>query len=239
MRLALPRPRPRARSGGGCRLSQPGSRPGPGRLAARRPRKTATPRPSPIAWPTTSRATAAWTRRRRRPPCGATLPPTRASASRSTTWRSRGGRTRRRTWASASSSTDRPAASAGSTGSCPPSAVERFDLRLVAARVGLEGGGGEWRPIEPIVSPLALDGRAALLLGGDELQGRRVHAVAQAGRLRPVVEDVAEVASATRAHDFGPAHEERIVGVLRPRPSSRAAPRSSASPCRTRTSSRS
>jgi len=50
-------------------------------------------------------------------------------------------------------------------------------------------------------------------LGWIQLQGRRVDAVAQAGGPRAVVEDVAQVAAAGRAHDLGPAHEERAVGL--------------------------
>src|ERR1700686_5251601 len=42
-------------------------------------------------------------------------------------------------------------------------------------------------------------------------QRKAVHAVAQAGRLRPIVEDVAEVAAAAAAVDFGPQHSEGTV----------------------------
>src|SRR5205085_8438738 len=44
-----------------------------------------------------------------------------------------------------------------------------------------------------------------------EYQGVAVHAVAQSGRLRPVVEDVPEVAAAAAAVDFGPQHAEGAV----------------------------
>src|SRR5271166_1001873 len=55
-------------------------------------------------------------------------------------------------------------------------------------------------------------------LGGilrDEFEADRVHAVAQTGRRRPVVEDVTEMGAADRADDFGPPHEEAVVGAGR------------------------
>ena len=63
--------------------------------------------------------------------------------------------------------------------------------------------------------PLPLWGRAGwgplrLLL---QIQRQGVDAVALPGRLRPVVEDVAEVRPAVLAEDFRPAHEETVVGV--------------------------
>src|SRR5580704_17843580 len=42
-------------------------------------------------------------------------------------------------------------------------------------------------------------------------QRKSVHAVAQAGRLRPVVEDVAEMAAAAAAMNFGPQHPQGAV----------------------------
>src|SRR6202022_3707114 len=42
-------------------------------------------------------------------------------------------------------------------------------------------------------------------------QRKAVHAVAQAGRLRPIVEDVAEMAAATAAVNFGPQYPESPV----------------------------
>src|ERR1700689_98316 len=42
-------------------------------------------------------------------------------------------------------------------------------------------------------------------------QRKAVHAVAQAGRLRPVVEDVTEMAAAAPAMNFGPQHPEGAV----------------------------
>ena len=45
-----------------------------------------------------------------------------------------------------------------------------------------------------------------------EVQRAGVDAVAQAGRVRAVVEDVAEVAAAALADDLGAAHEEAVVG---------------------------
>src|SRR5580704_2485879 len=42
-------------------------------------------------------------------------------------------------------------------------------------------------------------------------QREAVHAVAQAGRLRPVVEDVTEMAAAAAAVNFGPQHPEGAV----------------------------
>src|SRR2546423_10076647 len=47
--------------------------------------------------------------------------------------------------------------------------------------------------------------------GRMEYQGVAVHAVAQPGRLRPVVEDVPEVAAAAAAVNFGPQHAEGPV----------------------------
>ena len=44
--------------------------------------------------------------------------------------------------------------------------------------------------------------------GGLERQRDAVHAIAQAGRLRPVVEDVAEMAAAAAAMDRGADHAE-------------------------------
>src|SRR5665647_796846 len=44
-----------------------------------------------------------------------------------------------------------------------------------------------------------------------EHQRKAVHAVAQAGRLRSIVEDVAEMAAAAAAVDFGPQHSEGAV----------------------------
>src|ERR1700694_4748005 len=42
-------------------------------------------------------------------------------------------------------------------------------------------------------------------------QRKAVHAVAQAGRLRPIVEDVTEMAAATAAVNFGPQHPKGPV----------------------------
>src|SRR6267143_4590618 len=42
-------------------------------------------------------------------------------------------------------------------------------------------------------------------------QRKAVHAVAQAGRLRPIVENVTEMAAAAAAVDFGPQHPEGAV----------------------------
>jgi len=44
-----------------------------------------------------------------------------------------------------------------------------------------------------------------------EQQGEAVHAVAQAGRLGPIVEDVAKMAAAAAAVNFGPQHAEGAV----------------------------
>src|ERR1700691_5410415 len=53
---------------------------------------------------------------------------------------------------------------------------------------------------------------SATLVGGLESQRAGVDAVAVAGRPRPVVEDVAQVTTATSADHFGPAHEQAVVG---------------------------
>src|ERR1700730_5476844 len=47
--------------------------------------------------------------------------------------------------------------------------------------------------------------------GRMEYQGKAIHAVAQAGRLRPIVEDVTEMAAATAAVNFGPQDPESPV----------------------------
>ena len=69
-----------------------------------------------------------------------------------------------------------------------------------------------------------------------ERHGHAVHAVAQAGRLRAVIEDVAEMAAAAAAMHGRAHHAERRVARLCRRRCP-AAPRSSASRCRCRTSS--
>ena len=48
--------------------------------------------------------------------------------------------------------------------------------------------------------------------GGDKIQRRGIHAVAQAGRLRAVVKDVPQVRVASRAQHLGASHEKRAVG---------------------------
>ena len=73
-------------------------------------------------------------------------------------------------------------------------------------------------------------------LVGFEVQRAGVDAVAQAGRVRAVVEHVTEMAAAALAHDLGAAHAEAAV-LAQPRCSRpRRARRSSASRCPTRTS---
>src|SRR3954470_24936931 len=52
-----------------------------------------------------------------------------------------------------------------------------------------------------------------LRLGRPEDEGEAVHAVTQAGRPRPVVEDVSEMAAAAPAEHFGAAHSEAGVGA--------------------------
>src|SRR6201996_8613028 len=47
-----------------------------------------------------------------------------------------------------------------------------------------------------------------------KLQGESIHAVAQAGRLRPIVENVTEVTAAAAAVNFGPQHSEGAVFAL-------------------------
>src|ERR1700691_1010305 len=47
--------------------------------------------------------------------------------------------------------------------------------------------------------------------GRMKLQRKAVHAVTQAGRLRPIVEDVAEMAAAAAAVNFGAQHPEGAV----------------------------
>src|SRR5262245_39335069 len=53
--------------------------------------------------------------------------------------------------------------------------------------------------------------RCSRCAGGLELQRDAVHAVAQAGRVRAVGEDMPEVAAALRAVDLGPGHAERTI----------------------------
>src|SRR5690606_13266847 len=57
--------------------------------------------------------------------------------------------------------------------------------------------------------------------GRAELHRQAVHAIAQAGRLRPVVEDVAEMAAAVRAVDFLARIAELVIGLARDRPGKR------------------
>ena len=65
-------------------------------------------------------------------------------------------------------------------------------------------------------------GASSLSVSGANVSARAVHAVALAGRLRPVGKDVAEMGIAVRAADFGAPHEPRAVVVLaRPRPAHR------------------
>ena len=44
-----------------------------------------------------------------------------------------------------------------------------------------------------------------------KLQRKAVHAIAQAGRLRPIVEDVTEMTAAAAAVNFGPQHPKSTV----------------------------
>src|SRR4051794_36965420 len=62
------------------------------------------------------------------------------------------------------------------------------------------------RPTRTCVRPLARRWRRRM-----EYQRKAVHAVTQAGRLRAVVEDVAEMAAAAAAMDFGAQHAEGTV----------------------------
>src|SRR6185295_9789943 len=50
--------------------------------------------------------------------------------------------------------------------------------------------------------------------GGPELERQAVHAIAQAGGLRPVVEHVADMAAATRAQHFGALHQQAAIRML-------------------------
>ena len=54
----------------------------------------------------------------------------------------------------------------------------------------------------------------SLRVGLLEVDARRVDAIAKSGRLRTVVEDVAEVATAVGTRDLGSHHPERPVFVL-------------------------
>src|SRR3954471_20404133 len=82
----------------------------------------------------------------------------------------------------------------------------------MTARIGMGperfGGGAGLLPAPP---PMTMPGRSGRV-GRPEVHGDAVHAVAQPGRLRAVVEDVAEMPAATRAMDLGARHEERVVG---------------------------
>src|SRR5271169_2564125 len=69
---------------------------------------------------------------------------------------------------------------------------------------GLDKKGGPSLGMTAPATPLALD----------EQQRCRVHAVAQAGRLGAVVEDVAEVGVALGALDLVAGHAQAAVGVL-------------------------
>src|ERR1700687_4513927 len=47
-----------------------------------------------------------------------------------------------------------------------------------------------------------------------EVQGRRIHAEAQSGRIRTVVENVPQMRAATTAHHLGPPHPVTRIDVL-------------------------
>src|ERR1700691_6047077 len=71
-------------------------------------------------------------------------------------------------------------------------------------------------------------GSARRRRGRMKLQGKAVHAVAQAGRLRPIVENVTEMAAAAAAVNFGPQHPEGAVfglayGIFKRLPKTRPA----------------
>src|SRR5205085_9595111 len=53
--------------------------------------------------------------------------------------------------------------------------------------------------------------RLASCLTRAEPKRQPVHAIAQAGRLWPVREDMAEMAAAAAAQDFGPLHEQSSI----------------------------
>src|SRR5438309_409224 len=72
--------------------------------------------------------------------------------------------------------------------------------------------GGRWRQILP-----GSNGSRARRSGGsgrgrDELHRHAIHAVAQAGGRRSVLEDVAEMAAAAPAMHLGARHQEDMVG---------------------------
>src|ERR1022692_1448922 len=70
------------------------------------------------------------------------------------------------------------------------------------------------RTLAPIItSSSASRTRKASLFLGVELERGRVHAIALPGRLRTVVEDVAEMRVAGRAQDFGTARQKAVVGL--------------------------
>src|SRR5579864_8287163 len=66
-------------------------------------------------------------------------------------------------------------------------------------------------PTKHILRPRSME---ALTLPWFQLQGRRIDAVAKAGRPRAVVEDMAEVAGAVRAKHFGADHAVARVRLL-------------------------
>ena len=80
------------------------------------------------------------------------------------------------------------------------------------SRIGAEGTGcgGDRAPASGRGEPRLFSNGAGLLCRL-ELQGDAVHAVAQAGRLRAILENVAEVAAATGAVDLGAGLEEAAV----------------------------
>src|SRR6266851_4026336 len=107
-----------------------------------------------------------------------------------------------------------------------------------AARARAETG-VRWRSLNspgPMLSQSARTGAttvgtsaialARLFSGGHEIERCAVHAIAEPGGGRPVVEDVAEVAAAAAAVDLGADHEEATVargpdGTLERRPEAR------------------
>src|SRR5450631_232779 len=78
--------------------------------------------------------------------------------------------------------------------------------RLATTRLTAEAG----PRIPNLVSPAAFAGPSALVQR--EFQGNAVHAIAQTGRRRAVVEDVAKVAAAAPAPHLGPFHQKTPVG---------------------------
>src|SRR6185312_6733903 len=148
-------------------------------------------------------------------PGPSTSPPTRRTRPSTRWWRRSGPRPRRR---------GRRWSSTATVGGASAAATRRPSWRgpglpicCGCARGWRRGGRRGWRWRVPLRGKtphgVARGASGAVLLRRLELHRYAVHAVAQAGGLGAVGEDVAEVAAAAGAADLGAVHEEAAVGL--------------------------